>query len=169
MTNVWKNLWNINKRPGNIKKRTPKEEVKAPRCVSDWFSLSPAVQICLSLAMREGGDGGEAGAAPPPLLCHGGLLLHRRLPLHLSFLHLHSEGPGNPHRQVGHQGVYTPRLCWVGWCLCWSLVVLWLGFWLCCVVMLRCGVEPVWDFCALMDKTMKTGQGVGIEREWFVA
>lgn len=51
----------------------------------------------LSFSVREGGDGGEAGAPPPPLLLHGGLLLHHHLPLHVPLLHLHRASAGHPH------------------------------------------------------------------------
>ena len=127
-----------------INKRRPEEEV------SDRFSLLQSKSVSRSQCVKAGTE--------EKLVLH--LLLHRRLPRHLPLLHFHPEGPGDPHRQVGHQGVLVPPLCWVG------------RGWLCCVVMLcyvGCGVVlcSVGFLCPHEDNEDRTG--VRSRKGWFVA
>lgn len=61
------------------------------------LSLTLPLVVGVPLPVREGGDGGEAGAPLAPLVLYGRFLLCHHLPVHLPLLHLHQESAGHPH------------------------------------------------------------------------
>lgn len=92
-----RHMWPKRLRP--MKRLPVQAEHSLPVSLSSTSCLRPPV-LSVALPVRESGDGGETGAAPPPLLFHGRLILRHHLPLHLPLLHLHKESAGHPHRQV---------------------------------------------------------------------